>query len=83
MLAIAGAVVFVIAGLTNLAFVSSLRQYRIDLAPGESWTHGRPAIWQLNVFNPDNYNALGRRRLSWAYAGLAIQSGAGLLFVFG
>lgn len=64
-----------------LILVATLRRYRIDIGPSESFADGRSRIWQVNVLDPRNYDPRGRRLLRWLVLGQLLWIGCLVGFV--
>jgi hypothetical protein len=67
-----GLFAFIAVGMVEIILAARMRRHRIDLRPHEGITAGKSAIWQVNVFNPGNYHARGRRLLRWLVGLLAL-----------
>jgi hypothetical protein len=57
-----------------------LREHRTDLRPDQHFGEGRSWAWQVNVMNPANYDAVGRKRVRTLYL---LQALLMLCFVLG
>lgn len=63
-MAAAGLTAFV-ACVASMVVLVRLRPHRTDLRPEQHIGEGRSAIWQVNAFDPRNYDPAGRALLRW------------------
>jgi hypothetical protein len=57
----------------NLALLMRLRDHRIDISPGQSFSEGSSPFGWINVLRTGNYSSAGQRLLVWYRIGLALQ----------
>ena len=58
--------------------VYRLRPHRVDIAADASPFSGRSVFVQVNAYHPKNYSPVGKSKLGWLYAVIALRSVAAL-----
>lgn len=67
--------------LVGYILLAQLRLHRTDLKGRQTVFQGSSLFWQLNVFNPRNYNAAGKKLLRW-YIAVQVLQLAGMIGAF-
>jgi hypothetical protein len=74
--------VYMFAMIASFALMGRLRDYRIDIKPGQSDFEGSSTVGQLNVFFRSNYSPAGRKLLPWLWVVQLLAFAFVLWFVF-
>lgn len=62
------------AGSTGVVWLwRALRNHRTDIGVGQNVKEGSLPFGVLNVYNPQNYDQLGKKVLRWVYASTILQ----------